>query len=94
MPTPLLSIQGLKTQFNQPSETIKAVDAISFDIAEGEAFALVGESGCGKSISALSVLRLLPNNAQITAGKVIYRGSDLLRMPEKICVTYVACEYR
>jgi len=83
MPTPLLSIQGLKTQFNQPSETIKAVDGISFDIAEGEAFALVGESGCGKSISALSVLRLLPNNAQITAGKVIYRGSDLLRMPEK-----------
>ncbi|MEE4290952.1 MAG: ABC transporter ATP-binding protein [Cycloclasticus sp.] len=83
MPVPLLSVQGLKTQFNQPSETIKAVDGISFDIAEGEAFALVGESGCGKSISALSVLRLLPNNAQITAGKVIYRGSDLLRMPEK-----------
>lgn len=83
MPVPLLSVQGLKTQFNQPSETIKAVDGISFDIAEGEAFALVGESGCGKSISALSVLRLLPDNAQITAGKVIYRGSDLLRMPEK-----------
>jgi len=83
MPTPLLSIHGLKTQFNQPSETIKAVDGISFDIAEGEAFALVGESGCGKSVSALSALRLLPNNAQITAGKVLYRGSDLLRMAER-----------
>ncbi|PHS72154.1 MAG: ABC transporter ATP-binding protein [Cycloclasticus sp.] len=83
MPQPLLSVQGLKTQFNQPSEAIRAVDGISFDIAEGETFALVGESGCGKSISALSVLRLLPNNAQITAGKVIYRGLDLLRIAEK-----------
>lgn len=83
MPTPLLSVQGLKTQFNQPSETVKAVDGISFDISEGEAFALVGESGCGKSVSALSVLRLLPGNAQITAGKVLYRGTDLLRMAEK-----------
>lgn len=83
MSVPLLSVQGLKTQFNQPAETIKAVDGISFDIAEGESFALVGESGCGKSVSALSVLRLLPSNAQITAGKVIYRGSDLLRTAER-----------
>jgi len=83
MSAPLLSVQGLKTQFNQPSETIRAVDGISFDIAEGETFALVGESGCGKSVSALSVLRLLPSNAQITAGKVIYRGSDLLRTAER-----------
>lgn len=83
MSQPLLSVQGLKTQFNQPSETIKAVDGISFEIAKGETFALVGESGCGKSISALSVLRLLPNNAEITNGKVLYRGEDLLRMPEK-----------
>jgi peptide/nickel transport system ATP-binding protein len=83
MSQPLLSIQGLKTQFNQQPDTLRAVDGISFDIAEGETFALVGESGCGKSVSALSVLRLLPSNAQITAGKVLYRGVDLLRMPEK-----------
>ncbi|MEO1889174.1 MAG: ABC transporter ATP-binding protein [Cycloclasticus sp.] len=83
MSQPLLSIEGLKTQFNQQSDTIKAVDGISFEIAEGETFALVGESGCGKSVSALSALRLLPNNAQITAGKVLYRGKDLLRMAEK-----------
>jgi peptide/nickel transport system ATP-binding protein len=83
MPEPLLSIQGLKTQFNQPAETIKAVDGVSFEIAEGETFALVGESGCGKSISALSVMRLLPDNAQITAGSVMYRGTDLLRIAEK-----------
>ncbi|MEO1962195.1 MAG: oligopeptide/dipeptide ABC transporter ATP-binding protein, partial [Cycloclasticus sp.] len=83
MSQPLLSIEGLKTQFNQQSDSIKAVDGISFEIAEGETFALVGESGCGKSVSALSALRLLPNNAQITAGKVLYRGKDLLRMAEK-----------
>ncbi|HIL93453.1 MAG TPA: ABC transporter ATP-binding protein [Cycloclasticus sp.] len=83
MSQPLLSIQGLKTQFNQQPDTLRAVDGISFDIAEGETFALVGESGCGKSVSALSALRLLPSNAQITAGKVLYRGTDLLRMPEK-----------
>lgn len=83
MTIPLLSIQGLKTQFNPSHEIIKAVDGISLDIAQGEAVALVGESGCGKSVSALSVLRLLPNNAQITEGKVLYRGSDLLRVTEQ-----------
>ncbi len=83
MTSPLLSIQGLKTQFNPSHEIIKAVDGISLDIAQGEAVALVGESGCGKSVSALSVLRLLPNNAQITEGKVLYRGSDLLRVTEQ-----------
>ena len=65
MRTPILSVDGLMTQFNQPSETVKAVDGVSFDIAEGETFALVGESGCGKSVTALSVMRLLSNNAQI-----------------------------
>ena len=83
MRAPILSVDGLMTQFNQPSETVKAVDGVSFDIAEGETFALVGESGCGKSVTALSVMRLLSNNAQITAGKVLYRGVDLLRMAEK-----------
>ena len=83
MRQPLLSVQGLKTQFNQSAESVRAVDGVSFDIAEGETFALVGESGCGKSVLALSVLRLLAANAEITAGKVIYRGTDLLRIPEK-----------
>lgn len=83
MPEVLLSVQSLKTQFNTGEKPIKAVDGISFDIAKGETFALVGESGCGKSVSALSVLRLLPSNAQITAGKVLYGGVDLLRMAER-----------
>ncbi|MBQ0724889.1 MAG: ABC transporter ATP-binding protein [Cycloclasticus sp.] len=83
MKQPLLSVQGLKTEFNQAQGLVKAVDGVSFDIAEGETFALVGESGCGKSVLALSVMRLLSNNAKITAGKVIYRGTDLLQIAEK-----------
>lgn len=82
MSQPLLSILGLKTQFNTSSEPVKAVDGVSFDIRQGETFALVGESGCGKSVAALTALRLLPSTAQVTAGKVLYRGVDLLRMPE------------
>jgi peptide/nickel transport system ATP-binding protein len=82
MSQPLLSIQGLKAQFNGSSDPVRAVDGVSFDIQEGETFALVGESGCGKSVTALAALRLLPSAAQVTAGKVLYRGVDLLRIPE------------
>lgn len=82
MSQPLLSIQGLKAQFNSSSDPVRAIDGVSFDIQEGETFALVGESGCGKSVTALAALRLLPSAAQVTAGKVFYRGVDLLRMPE------------
>ncbi|PCI22837.1 MAG: ABC transporter ATP-binding protein [Piscirickettsiaceae bacterium] len=82
MSRPLLSIQGLKTQFNQSPKPVKAVDGVSLDIHEGETFALVGESGCGKSVTALTALRLLPSNAEVTAGHVFYKGIDLLRLPE------------
>jgi len=81
--TPLLSVEGLKTHFKQASGPLKAVDGLSFEIAEGETFALVGESGCGKSVSALSVLRLLPKNAGISAGKVLFRGEDILQLEER-----------
>ena len=83
METPLLSVEGLKTHFKQASGPLKAVDGLSFEIAEGETFALVGESGCGKSVSALSVLRLLPKNAGISAGKVLFRGEDILQLEER-----------
>ena len=83
MNTPLLSVQGLKTHFKQASGLLNVVDGLSFDIAEGETFALVGESGCGKSVSALSVLRLLPKSAGISAGKVLFRGNDILQFEEQ-----------
>jgi len=79
----LLSVQNLKTSFITPNDVVKAVDGISFEIQAGESFALVGESGCGKSVSALSVLRLLSANAQVTEGRVMLRDMDLLRVPEK-----------
>ena len=60
----------------------RPVDGISFDIAAGECFALLGESGCGKSMTALGIMRLLPAAAQVTSGSVGFEGSDLLALPE------------
>ena len=58
---PLLQIKDLKTVFNTEYGTVTAVDGVSYDLQEGETLGLVGESGCGKSVSALSILRLIPN---------------------------------
>ncbi|MCH9020187.1 MAG: ATP-binding cassette domain-containing protein, partial [Proteobacteria bacterium] len=57
----LLEIEDLRTQFFTSAGTVRAVDGISYSVEEGEAVALVGESGCGKSVSALSILRLIPD---------------------------------
>ncbi|OHC62756.1 MAG: ABC transporter ATP-binding protein [Rhodocyclales bacterium GWA2_65_20] len=60
----------------------RPVDGVSFDIAAGECFALLGESGCGKSMTALGIMRLLPNAAQVTGGRVAFEQNDLLALPE------------
>ncbi|MGB1694805.1 MAG: ATP-binding cassette domain-containing protein, partial [bacterium] len=66
----LLEIQDLQTLFYTSAGTVKAVDEISYDVEEGETVAIVGESGCGKSVSALSILRLIANPpGEITGGK-------------------------
>ncbi|KAF0191235.1 MAG: peptide/nickel transport system ATP-binding protein [Gammaproteobacteria bacterium] len=79
----LLSVQGLQTCFQTGGGTVRAVDGVDFDIHSGETFALLGESGCGKSMTALSILRLVPQPAgRITAGKVLLDGQDLLALPE------------
>ena len=63
---------------------MQAVDDISFNVNAGETFALVGESGCGKSVTALSIMRLIPSPpGEITAGKVEFDGADLLSLPNK-----------
>jgi len=62
---------------------VKAVDDVSLDLKRGEALGLVGESGCGKTSTMLAVLRLLPNNAQIMKGNIIFEGKNLLEMPQK-----------
>lgn len=78
-----LSVENLKTHFKNKKEITKAVDGISFDIYEGETIALVGESGSGKSISSLSIMDLLPSNAEITSGSVYFDGKNLLNLSKK-----------
>jgi len=84
MKKPLLEVRGLKTYFFTEEGVVKAVDGVDFDIEEGEIFGLVGESGCGKSVTALSILRLIPSPpGRIVAGKVIFKGKDLLKMSDE-----------
>jgi oligopeptide transport system ATP-binding protein len=83
MPELLLDVQGLETQFNTPDGIVYAVNGVSFSLKEGETLAVVGESGCGKSVTMLSVLRLIPSPpGRINAGKAIFRGQDLLQMSD------------
>jgi microcin C transport system ATP-binding protein len=84
MPEPLLSVRDLSVAFHQSGETSLAVDRISFDIKKGEVVALVGESGSGKSVSANSILRLLPYPAAShPTGEVRFKGKDLLKASDK-----------
>jgi ABC-type dipeptide/oligopeptide/nickel transport system ATPase component len=77
----LLEVKDLRTYFDIEGETAKAVDGVDFFIYENEVFGLVGESGCGKSVTALSVLRLIPNPpGRIEGGEIIFRGTDLLKL--------------
>jgi oligopeptide/dipeptide ABC transporter ATP-binding protein len=74
----ILEVEGLKTHFYTPGGVVKAVDGVSFDVREGETVALVGESGCGKSVSALSIMRLIPNPpGRIVSGRILFKGIDL-----------------
>jgi oligopeptide/dipeptide ABC transporter ATP-binding protein len=79
----VLEIQDLKTYFFTRRGVVKAVDGVSFSLGEGEALGLVGESGCGKSVTALSILRLLPQPAgKIVDGKILFQGENLLEKTE------------
>jgi len=79
----LLEVKNLKTQFFTGDGVVKAVDGISYDLNDGETLGLVGESGCGKSVSALSILRLIPwPPGKIIDGEVFFEGRDLLNISE------------
>jgi oligopeptide transport system ATP-binding protein len=81
---PLLQVKDLRTYFYTEEGVVKAVDGVTYDVAEGETLALVGESGCGKSISALSILRLIPiPPGRIVSGEVLFEGEDLLKLSEE-----------
>jgi oligopeptide/dipeptide ABC transporter ATP-binding protein len=80
----LLDIQNLQTVFFTSTGTVRAVNDISYDVQEGETVALVGESGCGKSVSALSILRLIPNPpGRIVGGSIHFLGEDLLALSDE-----------
>ena len=77
----LLEVKDLKTHFFTMDGVVKAVDGVSYDLEEGETLGLVGESGCGKSVSALSVMRLIPNPPrQIVGGEILLDGEDILKI--------------
>jgi len=80
----LLDVQSLQTQFATGAGVVRAVDGVSWDVNEGETVALVGESGCGKSVSALSVMRLVAAPAgRIVGGRILFKGRDLLELSEE-----------
>lgn len=80
----LLQVRNLTTQFFTSSGTVRAVDNVTFDVAEGETVAVVGESGCGKSVSALSILRLVPwPPGKIVGGSINFMGQNLLEMGDE-----------
>jgi len=80
----LLEVRNLSTTFQTAAGVVRAVDGVSWDIEEGETVALVGESGCGKSVSALSVMRLVAEPAgRIESGEILYKGRDLLSLSEE-----------
>jgi len=80
----LLEVKDLKTHFFTQGGVVKAVNGVSYDVQEGETLGLVGESGCGKSVSALSIMRLIPNPpGRIVGGEVLFEGKDLLKLPDR-----------
>jgi oligopeptide/dipeptide ABC transporter ATP-binding protein len=80
----LLEVEGLRTHFETSAGIVRAVDGISYDVGEGETVAVVGESGCGKSVGALSILRLIPTPpGRIVSGSIHFNGRDLLALSEE-----------
>ncbi|MFU1914058.1 ABC transporter ATP-binding protein [Bordetella avium] len=81
---PLLEIDGLSTYFDTVNGTVRSVDGVSYRVEAGRTLGVVGESGCGKSVTALSILRLIPTPpGRYVSGAVRYRGTDLLKLSEK-----------
>ena len=79
----LLKVEDLHTYFYTYEGVVKAVDGVSFDIRKGEVFGLVGETGCGKSVTALSIIGLIDEPGRIEKGKIIFKGKNLLEMNEE-----------
>ena len=79
----LLEIDGLHTVFHSPGGDVPAVDGVTLSVARGRTLGIVGESGCGKSMLSLSVMRLVPSPGRVAAGRVVFDGQDLLTLPTR-----------
>ena len=75
---PLLEVKNLNLGFQSEDKFLQALYDVSFQLEKGKTLALVGESGCGKTMSAMSILNLIPKTARITSGEIIYNGENLL----------------
>lgn len=76
----ILDVVNLSTAFNTEEGLLIAVDNVSFSLSRGKVLGIVGESGCGKTVTSLSILKLLPNSALIKSGKILFKGKDLLKL--------------
>ena len=84
MSEPVLQVKGLKTYYYTEEGVVPAVDGLDFEVEPGETFAIVGESGCGKSVTSLSILRLIPSPpGKIIDGEIIYHGQELVKKSER-----------
>ncbi|ABV33214.1 MULTISPECIES: ABC transporter ATP-binding protein [Pseudothermotoga] len=83
MNEPILTVKNLKTYFYTEDGVVKAVDGVDFEVYQGETLGIVGESGCGKSVTSLSVLRILDEKGKIVDGSIIFNGIDLTKIPEE-----------
>ena len=77
---PLLSVEDLHVEIASRRGTVHAIDGVSFDVAEGDTLGLVGESGCGKSMTLRAILGLLPRGGRVTGGRILFQGKDLLAL--------------
>ncbi|MBE2243628.1 MAG: ABC transporter ATP-binding protein, partial [Burkholderiaceae bacterium] len=78
----MLEIDDIEVALDSEAGIVRAIDSMRLTLRRGETFALVGESGCGKSMTALALMRLLPENGRITKGQIRLAGDDLLALPE------------
>lgn len=80
---PLLDVKGLKTYFFTEDGVVRAINGVDFSIRPGEVMGLVGESGSGKSVTSLSIMRLLASSGRVVDGEVLFKGEDLMQVPEE-----------
>lgn len=80
---PILTVRNLRTYFYTEDGIVKAVDGVDFEVFQGETLGIVGESGCGKSVTSLSILRILDEKGKIVEGSIVFDGNDLTKIPEE-----------